>query len=230
MSGKKYYLGFATSTDLEGRFQSVLEHSAQAGSSSLLSPIESSLELFVPELLQSFLVDTADMLQLSSWARKMVHSTADVIRKTSLMLIPKLLKKRSNEELQSAVEFTRDIYLPGSVNNHESSYAGSEIDAATFARFERIMRDIDAGKTQEVQQDLIDAMPLIVDTLVDGFMKRSINTVERSFVTRKLADGAIATCRAAGHGVVNKVFKDLTFDQYPIVADFLRSRLVYVTE
>ena len=63
-------------------------------------------------------------------------------------------------------------------------------------------------------------MSLTVDIMLEGFMKRAINLLKHGFVVRKIADGAIATCQAAGHGVVNKVFKKLDDEQMLHLANY----------
>lgn len=226
MPTEKYYLGFPASEELDQRFQAVMNHWDNKESSSMVPVMQACLEKFVPELIQSFLIETASILDLGNFANKLIHSTADIITKTSLMLIPKMLAKRENKDFEPSVAFTKDIYLSASCNDKGVTYIGSEIDAATYGRFEKTIAEIDAGRGAEAQSEIRALMPMVVDILIDGFMKRSINTVKRNFVMRKLADGAMATCRAAGHKVVNNVFKDLPPEHYPVVADFMRVRLV----
>ena len=216
----KYYLGFATSPELENAAIVLLDSYARNVKESLVPHMEKTIELFVPELLQAFLVGTVDAVGLNSTAGKIVHTTADVIAKTSSMLVPHLLRKRSNEELRPLSGFVDETYVRPDVCSTGKAGTGCEIDKATYDRMQRVISEVRAGNGQEVLPELHDLMSLTVDIMLEGFMKRSIGLIKLNFVVRKIADGAISTCKAAGHGVVNKVFKKLSDDQLIHVANY----------
>ena len=216
----KYYLGFVSSPQLEDAAIVLLDNYARNVKESQAPHMEKTMELFVPELLQAFLVGTVDAVGLSSTASRIVHTTADLITKTSNMLVPHLLRKRSNEELRPLSEFVDDIYVRGDTCSAGKAVTGCEIDKATFERMQRVIGEVRAGNGQQVLPELHDLMSLTVDIMLEGFMKRSINMIKLNFVVRKISDGAISTCKAAGHGVVNKVFKKLDDDQLIHVANY----------
>lgn len=209
----KYYLGFAGSPELVKATNTLLDNDARNARESQVPAMEQTRDLFVPELLDTFLVQTVDAVGLSPMATKIVHSTVDIIDKTAKMLVGQLLKKRSNEELKPLIKFVDELFVRAEIASTGKASTGCEIDQPTYDRIVRVIAEVRAGNGQQVLPELHDLMSLVVDIQVEQLMKRSIAALPLNFIVKKVADGAIATCRAAGHGVVNKVFKKLEEEQ-----------------
>jgi hypothetical protein len=226
MSGTKYYLGFASSKPLEDAAIKLLDRHEQGVKESHVPLMEDTMELFIPEMLHAFLVGTVDAIGLSNMSTKVVHSTADVIGKTAKMLIPHLLKKRSNQELEPMVLFVDEMYIRPHQADNGKANTGCEIDKNTYDRIKRVIKGIQAGEIEANRAELTELMSMTVDILMEGLMKRAINLLKHGFVVRKLSDGAIATCQAAGHGVVNKVFKKLEDEQMIHLANYFETLVI----
>lgn len=222
----KYYLAFASSKDLEGAAIELLDRHARGAKDSHVPLMESTMDFFIPEMLHAFLVGTVDAIGLSGMSTKVVHSTADVVGKTAKMLVPHLLKKRSNEELEPLIGFVDDIYVRPEQADTGKASTGCEIDKATYDRMKRVVAGIQAGDVEGNRAELTELMSLTVDLLLEGLMKKAVGLLKHGFVVRKIADGAIATCQAASHGVVNKVFKKLDDEQMLHMADYFDSLII----
>lgn len=222
----KYYLAFASSKELEGAAIELLDRRARGVKESHVPLMESTMDYFIPEMLHAFLVGTVDAIGLSNMSTKVVHSTADVIGKTSRMLMPHLLKKRSNQELDPMISFVDEIYIRPQQADNGKAGTGCEMDKATYDRMKRVVGGIQAGDVAGNRDELSELMSLTVDLLLEGLMKRAIGLLKHGFVVRKIADGAIATCQAAGHGVVNKVFKKLDDEQMLHLANYFETLIV----
>ena len=222
----QYYLAFASSTDLEQSAITLLEKNASGNHTGLEEHMEKAMEFFVPELMQAFLVDTVDAIGLSPMATKVVNSTAEIIDKTAKMLMGKLLKGRSNEELKPLIGFVDDIYLRPNTTSNGKACTGCEIEKERYDTIQRLIADVRGGKGQAVMPELIEVMGYIVDVMLEKLMRRPIDLLPLGFLMRKLTDGATATCRAAGHGVINKVFKKLDDDQLLNLANYFDTLVV----
>lgn len=220
MSQTKYYMAFAASDKLDNSAKDLLERRAQGTQESYVPALEQTMEYFIPEMMDAFLVGTVDAVGLSKMSTKVVHSTADVLSKTARMIVPHLLKKRSNQELDPMVDFVDEVRIPEETTVKNKPYSGCEIDKPTHDKIQHVISEIRAGNGEQVRGELNEIMSLTVDILLEGLMKRAINQVKQGFVVRKITDGAIATCRAAGHGVVNKVFKKLEENQLIHLANY----------
>ncbi|MGB3623157.1 hypothetical protein FT643_09550 [Ketobacter sp. MCCC 1A13808] len=223
---EKFYLGFESSRDLEGAAVELIDRHKRGAKESHIPLMEDTLELFIPEMMNAFLVGTVDAIGLSGMATKVVHSTADVISKSCRMLVPQLLKKKSNQELAPMVGFVDEIYVRPEEAVDGKAHTGCEIDETTYQRIKRVISEIRAGNIDANRSELTELMSLTVDLLLDGMMKRSVGLLKQGFVVRKIADGAIATCQAAGHGVVNKVFKKLDDDQMVRLVNYFDTLLI----
>ena len=226
MPDTKYYLAFASSQDLESRAIELLDRHERGVKDSHVPLMESTMDLFIPELLHAFLVGTVDAIGLSNMATKIVHSTSDLLTKTARMLVPHMLKKRSNKELEPMIGFVDEVYVRKEMANSDQAYTGCEIDKPTYDRIQRVIAEIRAGNGQEVRGELNDLMGLTVDLLLEGLMKKAVGLVKHGFVVRKIIDGAVATSQAAGHGVVNKVFKKLDDEQMVRLADYFDTLVI----
>lgn len=216
----KYYLGFASSPALEQSSITLLDNFSRNVKDSQVAHMERSMDLFIPELLQAFLVGTVDAVGLSPMATKIVHSTAELLDKTGKMLVGQMLKKRSNDELRPLANYVDDIYIRPETCSAGKAYTGCEIDKRTYDRIKHTTAEIRDGRGQQALPELHELMVVVVDVMLEGFMKRAIDLLKHNFIVRKVADGAIATSKAAGHGVVNKVFKKLDDDQLIHLANY----------
>lgn len=223
---EKYYLGFESSKELEGAAIELIDRHKSGSKDSHIPLMEDTMELFIPEIMHAFLVGTVDAIGLSHMATKVVHSTADVIGKSARMLVPQLLKKRSNTELAPMVDFVDEVYVRPEQAYDGKAHTGCEIDPSTYQRMKRVISEIKAGNIESNRKELGELMSLTVDLLLEGIMKRAVNLLKHGFVVRKIADGAIATCQAAGHGVVNKVFKNLDDEQMLRLANYFDSLVI----
>ena len=223
---KKYYLGFESSAGLVENAEKLLAN-RDAGHPEPYAPTMHELvKYFVPELLDAFLIQTADAVGLSPRASKIVHSSADTIGKASSTLVGKLLAKRDNDELAGLVEFVDDTFVRAETVSSGADSCGCEISETLYRDIKRLMQEIRDGNAEQFRPEIHDVMIQTVDVVLEGFMIRSISLLKVNFVLRKVCDASIATCRGAGHLVVNKVFKKLDEEQLNRLADYFDDLLL----
>lgn len=223
---KKYYLGFPASSGLVDNANKLLAN-RDAGHAEPYAPTMHELvRYFVPELLDAFLLKTADAVGLSSRASKIVHSAADTIGKASSALVGKLLAKRDNDELADMVEFVDDTYIRAGTSSSGVDSCGCEISKDLYDQIKGLMQEIRNGNAKQHRTEIHDVMIQTVDVVLEGFMIRAISLLKINFVLRKVCDATIVTCRGAGHMVVNKVFKRLDEEQLNRLADYFDDLLL----
>ena len=101
----RYFLAFPASAELIAAADKVLDLHATQATESWVPHFDALIDLFVPGFLNAFLVDTCDAVGLSPRSSKIIHSTTNTLSKTISLMVGKLLKKRSNEELIPMAEF-----------------------------------------------------------------------------------------------------------------------------
>lgn len=223
---KRYYLAFKSSPDLVDNAEKLLSNRAQGGNQPYAPMMNELVKYFIPELLDSFLIKTADAVGLSHRASRIVHGAADTIGKASSVLVGKLLAKRSNEELEDLVQFVDDTYLRDETCSNGVNSCGCEISQELYDQIKRLVSEVRAGNADAVRAEIHDVMIDTVDVVLEGFMVRAISLLKTNFVLRKVCDATIVTCRSAGHMVVNRVFKHLDDDQLLRLAEYFDDLIV----
>jgi len=219
-------MAFKSSRELEDCAVELLDRHARGAEESYVQLMIDTMEYFIPELLHSFLVGTVDAIGLSNMATKIVHSTSDLMSKTGRMLVPQLLKKRTNEELTPLIGFVEDISLWADQTENGKTCCGAELSKESYDRMKNVVVRVRDGEVEAVRQEITELMIIAVDTMLDSLMKRPIDMLDLGFVTRKVANGAISTCHAAGHGVVHKVFNKLDNEQMVRLVDYFDTLVI----
>jgi len=222
----RYFLAFVASPELTAAADKVLDLHATQSSESWVPHFDDLIDLFVPGFLNAFLVDTCDAVGLSPRASKIIHSTANTLSKTISAMVGKLLKKRTNEELVPMAEFIDEVYLRADQCSVGKASVGCEIDQALFEDIHRVTGEVRNGRLEEVRDELAAVMLKVVDSTIENMMVRTIGLLKTNFVVQKICDAAVATCRGAGHMVVNKVFKNLDEESMLHLGVFFEEMLV----
>ncbi|MBV1921180.1 MAG: hypothetical protein KUG73_10905 [Pseudomonadales bacterium] len=222
----RYFLAFPASAELIVAADKVLDLHATQATESWVPHFDALIDLFVPGFLNAFLVDTCDAVGLSPRSSKIIHSTTNTLSKTISLMVGKLLKKRSNEELIPMAEFIGEVYLRENQCSSGKNSVGCEIDKVLFDEIHRVTGEVREGHLEEVRSELAEVMLRVVDATIESMMVRTIGLLKTNFVVTKICDAAVATCRGAGHMVVNKVFKNLDEESMLRLGVFFEDMLV----
>ncbi len=226
MSHTKYYIGFAASEDLVRETKRLLELRGNVPPHSLLKPLESVVDAFIPDVLANLLIRCCDAIGLSPMANKIVNGGVDTLNSACGLLVGQLMKKRSDEETVAMVHFIDDIFLPEAIASNGADSAGAEISKAKFDEMKHVTNEIMAGRAQQVLPQLHTLMIEVADLVQDSFMKRPLAVLNLNFVIRKVVDGTFATCKATAHMVVNRVFKQLNDEELRRLAEYFDKLLI----
>lgn len=226
MSHTKYYIGFAASDELVTETKRLLELRGNVPPHTLLKPLESVVDAFIPDVLSNLLIRCCDTIGLSHMANKIVNGAVDTINSAVGLLVGQLMKKRSDEEIVAMVAFIDDIFLPAAISSNGVDSAGAEISKAKFDEMKFVTEEVRAGRAQQVLPQLHTLMIEVADLVQDSFMKRPLAVLNLNFVVRKVVDGTFATCKATAHMVVNRVFKQLNDDELLRLADYFDKLMI----
>ncbi|MCG8316169.1 MAG: hypothetical protein MI976_23405 [Pseudomonadales bacterium] len=225
----KYYLGFEASPELKDCADRILANKATGEPEQYAPIMEELVKYFVPEVLDAMLIGVADAVQLTPRTLKIVHGAADTIGKASGLLVAKLIAKRPNKELEPLVAYVDETNLPADINSKGVHCIGCEIEKPLYETMQRLMNEVRANNHDHIRDELHEVMLQVVDIVLEGFMLRAVRLLKLNFVMRKLVDATAATCRGAGHMVVNKVLKNLDNDQLDRMAEYFDT-LIYTAE
>ncbi|OUS27628.1 hypothetical protein A9Q99_14410 [Gammaproteobacteria bacterium 45_16_T64] len=222
----RYFLAFAVSPELKSAADNVLDHYERKTPESWSPHFDTLMELFIPAFLKALMLDTCDAVGLSPRASKLIHSASNTLSKTITAMVGKLLKKRTNEELEPLAQFVKDTYLTAETCSNGKVSVGCELGEKVYNDITRLTGEVRDGRLDEVRDELAVVMIQVVDACIDNMMVEIIGLLKVNFVVKKICDAAVVTSRAAGHMVVNKVFKDLDEPSMLRLGDFFDDMLV----
>ncbi|CBL43803.1 hypothetical protein HDN1F_02200 [gamma proteobacterium HdN1] len=229
MSTTQYFIGFQASEQLTTQAKRLLELRGNVPPQTLLKPLEQVVEPFIPEVLTNMLANSVEAVGLSPMASKVVNGAVDTLNSAARLLVSKLLKKRSDDEIVNMSGFIDDIYLPANRTSNGLDCCGAEISQKDFEEMKFIISEIRAGRAQSVVPRLNAIMIDVADLVLESFMKRPLSVLDLNFVIRKVVDGTFATSRAATHMVVNRVYKQLNDEELLRFADYFDKQLFSAT-
>ncbi|PCJ44487.1 MAG: hypothetical protein COA99_06815 [Moraxellaceae bacterium] len=222
----RYFLSFPASVPLAHEIEALLELQIHSPTEKVVPHVERLMELFVPTFLKGALTDVGDAAMLSPRANKVIASAVATIAKTVSFMLGKMIKKRSNEELAELIEFIGDTYISSGQCSSGVTSIGCDIGEDLFVNLKRLMGEVRKGNLEEVREEQGEVMIQIVNKYIDNMMQNMIDTLSVNFVVKKICNAAVATCRGAGHMVVNRVFKGMDEEAMINVVDFFEDRLV----
>lgn len=226
MSHTKYYIGFAASEELVRETKRLLELRGNVPPHTLLKPLESVVDAFIPDVLANLLINCCDAIGLSPMANKIVNGAVETINSAVSLLVGQLMKKRSDQEIVDMVAFIDDIFLPAAISSNGVDSAGAEISQAKFEEMKFVTNEVRAGRAQQVLPQLHTLMIEVADLVQESFMRRPLAVLNLNFVVRKVVDGTFATCKATAHMVVNRVFKQLNEEELLRLADYFDKLMI----
>jgi hypothetical protein len=223
----QHYLGFTASPALAAEARLLIERrKAQAAPRELHAILERVVDLFVPECLNSFLVECCNVIGLSPMAMKVVNGGVDTINGACTLLISQLMKKRTDEEILAMVAFVDDIFLPSDRVSTGKDSVGARVSESQYNEMKHITHEIQAGRADQVLEALHRLMIEVADIIQDRLMHEPIKVLNLGFVMRKMTDGAFATTKGASHMVVNRVFKKLSDDELRRMSTYFDALLI----
>jgi hypothetical protein len=223
----QHYLGFTASPALATEARLLISRrDAKASPKELHAILERVVNLFVPECLNSFLVECCNVIGLSPMAMKVVNGGVDTINGACTLLISQLMKKRTDDEILAMVDFVDNIFVPADRVSTGKDSVGAKVSESQFNEMKHITREIQAGRAAEVTEALHRLMIEVADIIQDRLMHEPIKVLNLGFVMRKMTDGAFATTKGASHMVVNRVFKKLSDNELLRMSSYFDALLI----
>ena len=164
-------------------------------------------------LLGLFLLEPAEMTDLSGGQRKVIDFAVSTASKASHMLTRQIYKKVSNEEFAPIAQSVRGMYWPAGEDNNQHPSLAFAVPDDFAADFRRAADVAEAGQgTSEVA--LITAvMDRLTNEIIDRIFLENTRHVKIGFVTGKALNVGVEGSRKAVHAVNNKVLKGLSDDE-----------------
>lgn len=176
-------------------------------------PFITLVDRLTDRLLSLFLLEPAQMTDLSGGQRKVIDFAVSTASKASHMLTRQIYKKISNEEFAPIVQNIRGMYWQAGKDNAQHASIAFAV-ADDFAGDFRRAADVAAQGQGTGEVALITAvMDRLADEIIDKIFLEQTRHVKIGFVTGKALNVGVEGSRKAVHAVNHKVLKGLGNDE-----------------
>ena len=164
-------------------------------------------------ILSLFLVEPANMTELSGGQKKVIDFAVSTAGKASSMLTRQIFKKVSNAEFAPVVKNVKAMYWQAGDDNDNHASIAFPVEDSFAADFRKATELCAAGKGTEDVALVTRVMSAMSDKIIDEVFVANTKEVKIGFVTQKALNVGIDGSRKAVHAVNNKVLKDLSDDE-----------------
>ena len=176
-------------------------------------PFITLVDRLTDRLLSLFLLEPAQMTDLSGGQRKVIDFAVSTASKASHMLTRQIYKKISNEDFAPIVQNIRGMYWQAGKDNAQHASIAFAV-ADDFAGDFRRAADVAAQGQGTGEVVLITAvMDRLADEIIDKIFLEQTRHVKIGFVTGKALNVGVEGSRKAVHAVNHKVLKGLSNDE-----------------
>ncbi|MCH8542461.1 MAG: hypothetical protein LAT61_02710 [Alcanivorax sp.] len=176
-------------------------------------PFITLVDRLTDRLLSLFLLEPAQMTDLSGGQRKVIDFAVSTASKASHMLTRQIYKKVSNEDFAPIVQNIRGMYWQAGKDNAQHASIAFAVADDFAGDFRRAADVAEQGQgTSEVA--LITAvMDRLADEIIDKIFLEQTRHVKIGFVTGKALNVGVEGSRKAVHAVNHKVLKGLSDEE-----------------
>lgn len=164
-------------------------------------------------MLGLFLLEPAEMAQISSGQRKVIDFAVSTASKASHMLTRQIYKKTTNAEFAPIVRNVEAMYWPAGEDNDQQAQISFPVDAAFADDFRRAAEACLAGRGQEEVALVTRVMDQLNDAILDNIFVAQTRLVKIGFVTQKALNVGIEGSRKAVRAVNAKVLRGLSNEE-----------------
>ena len=179
-------------------------------------------------ILSLFLVEPANMTELSGGQKKIIDFAVNTAGKASSMLTRQIFKKTTNKEFAPVLANVKAMYWQAGDDNGNHAYIAMPVDDGFADVFRRASEACAAGEGQANVDTVIQAMGDLSDKIIDEVFVANTKVVKVGFVTQKALNVGIDGSRKAVHAVNNKVLRNLSNEELKgymeHYADLLKTR------
>lgn len=221
------YIAFRSSPALRQDSRRFLRNLALASPEPQSPLIASIMADFTDELLQVFMLDIIDLMQLSPFMHKLVHGTVSTIKSTVHGTTRAVVHKLSNQQLRPLAGYVQGLML--NVNDAQGDtqpWVGFAIDEAFHQRLRHLIQAMRADQPKAQEAELIGCLREVTDRAIAVYIDTPTALVGLGFVMRKVADGAASVIHKASHALIAKLIPDLQAEQYAQLADYMEGLLL----
>ncbi|WP_111658372.1 hypothetical protein [Isoalcanivorax indicus] len=164
-------------------------------------------------MLGLFLLEPAQMTELSGGQRKIIDFAVSTASKASSMLTRQIYKKVTNAEFAPIAKNVRAMYWSAGDDNGQHAAIAFPVSASFAEEFRRAADAAESGRGTAEVPLISKVMDQLTDEILDNVFLAQTREVKIGFVTQKALNVGVEGSRKAIHAVNHKVLRGLSDDE-----------------
>lgn len=221
------YVAFRSSERLRANSRLLLKNLESRSTEPQSVVMNAIMADFTDELLQAYMIDIIDIMQLSPFMNKFIHGTVSTIKTTVSSVSKPIINKLSNKQLVPLGDYIRDIMLTAPhPERGEQPWVGFSLDAAFHARVEALISKLREPNPTAHTTELVEILSKITDRAMEVYIVAPTELLGLGFITRKVADTGSTVIRSASQALIRKLIPDLGEAQLVALANYMDELLL----
>ena len=181
----------------------------------------STIDLLIEDLLNGFLLNLIDVLEMKNFMAKLVRSTANTINKAGSSIANASLKRMDNEQLRPMGEHVASLMLDVQIEDQVHPWMGVPVTDDLSTEIEGLLVGLRGDSPKDFVPVAMDVLDKLTDQAVDVYIAESVRLLQVGIVLRKMASGATSAVKGAMRMMVKKTLPDLDETQLRALADYI---------
>ncbi len=221
-----FFMAFKTSVRLRQNTEAFIANLAAGQVQPQSDLLMRVMEDFVDEAIQVYFVQPMEVAQLNPVGRKMVMVAVTTIRKTAQLVLGKVLKKLSNEELVPIAEYMDEVMFRDRCNPEAAGFIAFPLSNELRERFRQIAQRAHTGQPHQVVPDLVEAFSAITDEALKAFFEKPVALLKLGPVLKKMTVLGVDTTRSATNTLLKKLFNTMEPSQLVASIDYFEALMI----
>lgn len=175
----------------------------------------STIDLLIEDLLNGFLLNLIDVLEMKNFMAKMVRNTAG----TSIASAS--LKKMDNPQLRPMGEHVAGLMLDVEVEGEVQPWMGVPVTDGLSTEIEALLAGLRGETPSEYVPVAMGVLDKLTEQAVDMYINESVRLLQVGIVLRKMAGAATSAVKGAMRLMLKKTLPDLDDNQLRALADYI---------
>ncbi|MGB1466705.1 MAG: hypothetical protein ACPG8O_10060 [Alcanivorax nanhaiticus] len=181
----------------------------------------STIDLLIEDLLNGFLLNLIEVLEMKNFMAKLVRSTAGTINKAGTSIASASLKKMDNQQLRPMGEHVAGLMLDVEAEGEVQPWMGVPVTDGLSTEIKALLAGLRGGTPSEYVPVAMGVLDQLTDQAVEVYINDSVRLLEVGIVLRKMAGAATAAVKGAMRLMLKKTLPDLDDNQLRALADYI---------
>lgn len=187
-----------------------------------------TIDLLIEDLLNGFLLNLIDVLEMQNFMAKLVRSTAGTINKAGTTIANASLKKMDNKQMRPMADHVASLMLDVEVDGEIQPWMGVPVNAELSAELAQVVTGLRSDNPKQSVPMAMDVLDKLTAQAAEVYISESVRLLGVGMVLRKMASAAISAVKGAMRLMVKKTLPDLDEQQLRALADYIET--LHVTD